>query len=190
MKRGTVTISKNHQLSPDSVRPIFLRPELSSILLNGSSAASSNVKHLHVEARSICRIVRRLVNSRRELVGSRLVMHQRVEMVRAKVMGWRRSWQRTVLRTNGWRLTDVPFRQFRASGRRMTRRWVGRGGCRDNRRRLRRLGVPGHGQATPAAAALFTLALVAPSYLALAQGHAVHLEQEAEPNVRYLREIY
>ena len=124
-----------------------------------------------------------------ELVGSRLVMHQRVEVVRAKVMGRRRSWQRTVLRAYRRRLTDVPFRQLWPSGRRMTRRWVGRGGCRDNWRRLRRLRVPGHGQATPAAAALFTLALVAPSYLAFAQGHAVHLEQEAEPNVRFEREI-
>lgn len=124
-----------------------------------------------------------------ELVGSRLVMHQRVEVVRAKVMGRRRSWQRAVLRAYRRRLTDVPFRQLWPSGRRMTRRWVGRGGCRDNWRRLRRLRVPGHGQATPAAAALFTLALVAPSYLAFAQGHAVHLEQEAEPNVRFQREI-
>lgn len=112
----------------------------------------------------------------KELVGSRLVMHQRVEVVRAKMMGWRWARQRTVLRTDRWRLTDVPLGQLWPSGRRMTRRWVGRGGRRDDRRRLRRLGVPGHGQATPAAAALFTLAFIAPSYLSLAQGHTVHLE--------------
>lgn len=117
-----------------------------------------------------------LVRSRQELVGSRLVMHQRVEVVRAKVMGRRWTRQRAVLRTHSWWLTDVPLRQLWASGRRMTRRRIGRGRCRDDRRRLRRLGVSGHGQATPAAGALFTLAFIAPSYFAFAQGHAVHLE--------------
>lgn len=111
-----------------------------------------------------------------ELVSGRLVMHQRVEVVRTEVMGRRWARQRAVLGTDRWRLTDVPLRQLWAPGRRMARRWVGRGRCRDDRGRLRRLGVPGHGQATPAAAALFTLALVTPSYLALTQGHTVHLE--------------
>lgn len=117
-----------------------------------------------------------LIRFRSKLVRSRLMMHQRVEVVRAKVMGWRWARQRAVLWSHRWRLTDVPFRQFGAPGRRMTRRWVDSGRRRDDRRWLRRLRVPGHRQATPAAAALFTLALVAPSQLTLAKGHAVHLE--------------
>lgn len=103
-------------------------------------------------------------------------MHQRVEVVRAEVMGRRWTRQGAVLGTDRWRLTDVPLRQLWAPSRRMARWWVGRGRRRDDRRRLRRLGMPGYGQATPAAAALFTLTLVASSYLALAKGHAVHLE--------------
>lgn len=79
-------------------------------------------------------------------------------------------------------MIDVPFCLRRATGGRVTCRWVGRRRCRDNRRRLGRFHVPGHRQAaTPAAGALIVTLIRA--YFAIGT-HTVHLEEEGDARER------